>query len=102
MASVLALTLIGCAPSTARPSADEIKAGLTAIASKSGSGVELPEKYATCVSDALLKSDISDSNLAKIASAKDLTADDVKELNGDPSTATALTEAATSCASTLE
>jgi hypothetical protein len=99
--SVLALTLAGCT-AEARPNAEDLKSGLTAIASTLDLETALPEKYMECVADFLFESDLSDATLVKFAKAKDLTADEVAELNRDPATEAALTEAATSCASTLQ
>lgn len=99
--SVLALTLIGCTTTVARPSAEDLQSGLTEIASKLDPDTALPEKYTECVADSLLKSDLSDATLAKLADAKELTPDEVTSLNSDPANAAALTEAATSCAATL-
>lgn len=100
--AVLALTLIGCTTTAARPSAEDLKSGLTEITSKLDPDAVLPDKYTECVANSLLKSDLSDETLAKIADAKELTPDEVTALNSDTANGAALTEAATSCATTLQ
>lgn len=87
-AAAIAFSLAACS-APARPSVDELSSGIQKIVG----GTSLSDAVTECIAKELLDSDISDGDLANIASGKDAVSQDSKDL-----VTKELRDAATECA----
>lgn len=70
--AALALTLAACAGGSQRPTTEEVSAGLHKIFEEQGQGDLFTDEDLTCMSEALVESDVSDQDLANLAEGKDV------------------------------
>ena len=92
--AALAFSLAACGGAAAeRPSTSELSEGIVKILESTGQEDVLTDDQVTCVSEALLDSEISDEDLANIAKGEDVqTSQDAKDL-----VTTTMTEAVSTC-----
>ena len=92
--AALAFSLAACGGASAeRPSTSELNDGISKILESTGQEDVLTEDQITCVSEALLDSEISDEDLANIAKGEDVqTSQEAKDL-----VTTTMTEAVSTC-----
>ncbi|MFE6997125.1 hypothetical protein ACFVAE_14255 [Microbacterium sp. NPDC057659] len=91
-AAAVAFSLAACSAPAARPSVDDVSAGIQKVAKSTGSSEVFTDKVADCVAQELVDSKASDASLVIIAEGKEPTdADDQKIIT------TVLNDAAKTC-----